>query len=156
MRTQSRFRASVRQSLPLPLATLLVLSAFACSSAGPRIIEVASRVRLQDIDIVDQRLFVEDPASGLTYLPHDLPAGAQRQEFYVRWMPSTADSVRFEYRQVDKPNAIGRQTYTPHSNNATLFVIGGEEFRSGGPVSAWRVSLWNGGQLLAEKKSALW
>ena len=37
-----------------------------------------------------------------------------------------------------------------------VFEVRGDDFVNGGPVSAWRVSLWSGDRLLAERKSALW
>ncbi len=136
------------------IALLPLLIALGCAS--PRVVEVSSRTRLQDIDAADQYLFVRDQASRATYQPQDLPADAQRQEFFVRWTSATAGLVKFEYRQVDKPNTVREQTYTPHGDQAKVFGVRGEEFRAGGPVSAWRVTLWNGDQLLAEKRSALW
>jgi hypothetical protein len=51
---------------------------------------------------------------------------------------------------------IFTKTYLPHGDMAHLFQVRGEEFRSGGSVSAWRVTLWNGDQLVATKKSVLW
>jgi hypothetical protein len=160
---------------------LFVLALLGCSTT-PRVLEVSSRKRLQDVDIVDHRLFTHDQASRLRYKPTDLSADAQREEFYVRWTKfpsprlrgsrvretplsfaakgqgegSSINIVKFEYRQVNKPNTVLEQTYTPHGDRATVFAVRGEDFHSGGPVSAWRVSLWQDDQLLAERKSTLW
>ena len=153
----------LRSLLPSPfvLAASLLL---ALGCASPRVVEVTSRTRLQDIDVVDQYIFLHDRASRIHYEPKYLPADVQRQEFFVRWAPAptsrsgpaTVGLVKFEYRQVDKPNTLREQTYVPQGDCAKVFEVRGEEFRAGGPVSAWRVSLWNGESLLAEKKSALW
>jgi hypothetical protein len=35
-------------------------------------------------------------------------------------------------------------------------TLGGDAFKDFGSVVAWRVTLWNGGQLLGEQKSFLW
>jgi hypothetical protein len=235
---------------------LFLLPALGCAT-GPRVLEVSSRTRLQDIDAADKPLFEHDQASRIKYQPRDLPAGEQRQDFYVRWRPgprtvgthavvgprlpafggargdqgcraawcgraalprgldagftTTVDAqqrvptndrsritlVKFEYRQVDKPGVVKEQTYAPQDNGvptttadarqrvptttvdtrqriptttvdarqrvptttavtANVFSIRGEDFRAGGLVSAWRVSLWDGDTLLAEKKSVLW
>jgi hypothetical protein len=40
-----------------------------------------------------------------------------------------------------------------HWNSLTL---GGDDYKKFGEVSAWRVTLWNGDQLVAEQKSFLW
>ena len=133
----------------------------ACSTT-PRVLEVTSRTRLQNIDMAEKDYFIEDQASSIRYLPHDLNIDEQREEFYVRWRPAPRSGpgsislVKFEYRQIGKPNVVGEQTYVPHRDTANVFQVRGEEFRSGGSVSAWRVSLWDGDQLVAEKKSFLW
>ena len=156
--------ASLPPSLPrrtgvssVCFAVLLTLLTMACSTTTPRVLEVASRTRLQDIGPDDKnQFFGEDQASRFKYEPQDLSVEAQREEFLVRWTPRTISQVKFEYRQVAKPAAIFDKTYATHGDSAKIFEIRGEEFRSGGTVSAWRVTLWNGDQLVAEKKSVLW
>lgn len=167
------------------LYAFLAFSALGCST--PRVLEVSSHTRLQDVDVVDHELFTHDRASRLRYEPRDLPAEKQRQEFYVRWRGTGIDLVKFEYRQVDVPNTVKEQTLVLVSRRSALpgatgqplrgreaaptelrtvnrelgtvshvFEVRGEEFHSGGRVSAWRVSLWSGDTLLAERKSTLW
>ena len=140
----------------------LAIFAIGCATSTPRVLEVSSRTRLRNIDPADEELFTNDRASRIRFEPRDLSIDEQREEFYVRWQPaptSTSGSVslvKFEYRQIAKPTVVSEQTYVPQRNASTLFKVHGEEFRSGGSVSAWRVSLWNGDQLVAEKKSFLW
>ena len=38
----------------------------------------------------------------------------------------------------------------------TEIPLAGEDYKNFGAVVAWRVTLWNGGQLLGEQKSFLW
>lgn len=136
----------------------------ACSTTGPRVLEVTNRTRLQDVDFADRQYFIEDRASLIRYQPQDLSIDNQREEFYVRWTPGpisrsgskTISLVKFEYRQVARPGEVFEETYVPHGNARNLFVVRGEQFRSGGVVSAWRVSLWRGDQVVAEEKSVLW
>jgi hypothetical protein len=136
----------------------------ACSTTTPRVLEVTSRTRLRDIDRIDEDLFANDRASRIRYEPRDLDIDAQREEFYVRWMSAPTSRsgsasvtlVVFEYRQVGKPNTIFEQHYAPHGESSKVFAVRGEDFRSGGSVSAWRVSLWDGDQLVAERKSSQW
>ncbi len=99
---------------------------------------------------------MHDPASRIRYRPRDLPADQQREEFYVHWRGADVDLVKFEYRQVDVPGTVKEQTFKPADPRWHVFEIRGDDFHTGGPVSAWRVSLWTGDQLLAERKSALW
>ncbi|HTS19247.1 MAG TPA: hypothetical protein VMP11_16845 [Verrucomicrobiae bacterium] len=140
---------------PHRICVLFLLLA-SCSTTGPRVLEVTSRTRLQDVEFVDRQYFIDDQASLIRYEPQDLSVEDQREEFYVRWTPRTVDLVKFEYRQLAKPDEVFVQTYTPHGDTRKLFQVRGEAFRSGGLVSAWRVSLWNRDQLLAEKQSVLW
>ena len=144
-------------SFPLCCLSVLLLFTIACSTTAPRVLEVTSRTHLQDLDPEDvKQFFGYDEASRFTYVPQDLSAEAQREEFFVRWRPASISLVKFEYRQVSKPAAIFEKTYAPHGDMVKLFEVRGEDFRSGGTVSAWRVTLWNGDQLVAEKKSFLW
>ena len=48
---------------------------------------------------------------------------------------------------------VGASGATSRWNSLTL---GGEDYKKFGEVSAWRVTLWNGDQLVAEQKSFLW
>src|SRR4029077_731090 len=128
----------------------------ACSTSGPRVLEVTSRTRLRDVGIADREYFIEDRASLIRYQPQDLSIDDQREEFYVRWTPRTVSLVKFEYRQVGKPGEVFEETYAPHRDARKLFEVRGEQFRSGGVVSAWRVSLWDGDKVVAEEKSVLW
>jgi hypothetical protein len=138
--------------------TALAVFAGACSTTGPRVLEVTGRIRLHDVEPIDQEGFLYERASRIRYEAHDLAPDAQREEFYVHWRftsTSTVNVVKFEYRQVARPNTVLEQTYVPHQDTSKTFAVRGEEFRSGGAVSAWRVSLWNDDQLLAEKKTVL-
>src|ERR1017187_7254666 len=150
----SNWRATLRRGRLTSFALLLTT---ACSTTTPRVLEVSSRTRLQDVGPAEEKAFFGyDDASRFKYEPQDLSAEAQREEFLVRWTPRTISLVKFEYRQVAKPATIFAKTYEPHGDAAKLFEVRGEEFRSGGTVSAWRVTLWNGDQIVAEKKSVLW
>jgi hypothetical protein len=151
---------------PLQLVLTLLLLTLACSTTTPRVLEVSSWTHLKDIDAVDEELFAYDQASRIQYQTHDLDINDQREEFYVRWSapptsgsgsgPASVDQVKFEYRQMGKPNTIFEQDFVPHGESSKVFAVRGEDFRSGGSVTAWRVSLWDGDQLVAEKKSFLW
>lgn len=147
--------ASARASGALPYALLCLLTA--CSAyTGPRVLEVTNRTRLQDVDFADRNYFIEDRASLIRYQPRDLSIDDQCEEFYVRWTPRHVSLVKFEYRQVAKPGEVFEETYVPHGDERNLFQVRGEQFRSGGSVSAWRVSLWDGNKVVAEQKSVLW
>ena len=156
-RRRCRLRQRVRVRVLLGSVSVALLLTAACSTTTPRVLEVSSRTRLQDFGPAEAREYYGyDDASRFRYEPQDLSVEDQREEFYVRWAPASISLVKFEYRQVAKPATIFEKTYTPHGDMAKLFEVRGEDFRAGGSVSAWRVTLWNGDQLVAEKKSFLW
>jgi hypothetical protein len=69
--------------------------------------------------------------------------------------------LRAELRGVGE-HAMPRQTVletevTPaFFRSWTSLTLGGDELKNIGALVAWRVTLWNGGQLLGEQKSFLW
>lgn len=159
----SRLSSLPRSALRTGWLVAILTLTFGCSTT-PRVLDVSSRTCLQDVGVDDRDLFVNDEASRIEYTPQDLSIDEQREEFYVHWRPAPTPRsgpasitlVKFEYRQVARPNTVFEQTYVPHGDTSKVFAVRGEEFRSGGSVSAWRVSLWNGNRLVAEKKSFLW
>jgi hypothetical protein len=86
----------------------------------------------------------------------DYPTAEQREEFYVVWTGANISLVKFEYRQVNAPNELFAKSYVPTARRFNVFTIGGNEFKKGGKVSAWRVTLWQDNKIIAEQKSALW
>lgn len=126
-------------------------------ATGPRITAVWHEHRFHQVGPFDRNYFVTDRASGLPVANPPLPPTDQGEYFWVQWTPPTIDSVTLEYRQINVPNKITCQTFTPaRRQQSTTFAVTGDHFRDGGPVSAWRVRLYRGDQLLTEKQSALW
>jgi hypothetical protein len=137
------------------LLTLTMIALSGCATR-PRIVEVSSTTRRNMVERIDEDIFLHDPASKMHVANAVLPVNEQREEFFVRWRPRTIDEVRFEYRQVNVPEKIILQSFKTSDEAAHVFAVRGEEFLNGGPVSAWRVSLWQNDQLVAERNSVLW
>jgi hypothetical protein len=136
-------------------ASLLVLAA-ACATT-PRVTAVWMNQRLQVVPAADESLFLRDNATMLQTTGKFLPASQQGQEFYVSWCGTGADLVKFEYRQVYRFDTVLSKTFVPDGRRFnTIFSVTGDEYSQGGTVSAWRVSLWHNGQMLADKQSSLW
>ena len=153
-------RSSIFALLP---AAVLAVVLCGCATTRARVVEVAATRHTETVGRADKNLFLTDGASKILFQPERLPVAEQREEFYVRWTGAQVDSVKFEYRQVNLPNKLMEQTCAPNGRHWNVFAVRGDDFVNGGPVSAWRVSLWNGtqprserGKLLAEQKSALW
>jgi hypothetical protein len=128
----------------------------ACAHHAPQVRDVVASQYTETIGKADNSLFVTDRASHLRVDPEPLPASQQREEYYVSWRGTAVSSVMFEYRQVNIPDKILVQTFTPTARRWNVFTVAGDDFHNGGPISAWRVSLWDGNRLLAERKSVLW
>ncbi len=150
------FRRFTLHALHSTLFTLLFAALAGCATTRARVVEVTAAKHTETVGRADKDLFLTDRASRILFQSERLPVAEQREEFYVRWTGAQVDSVKFEYRQVNLPNKLMEQTCAPNGRHWNVFAVCGDDFVNGGPVSAWRVSLWNGTQFLAEKKSALW
>jgi hypothetical protein len=137
------------------IACLIAIGAMGCQTR-PAITSVWSTTHRETIARADRDLFLTDRASRIRGDASSLPASKQGESFRVHWRGDNIERVEFEYRQVNRPEKISRQVFQPFRQHSTTFWILGDEFHQGGPVSAWRVSLWAGNELLAETKSALW
>jgi hypothetical protein len=84
--------------------------------------------------------------------------------FDVHWIPADGGSpagtlVLFEYRQQD-PTVVRRlevkYPFRVNERRRASFKISGEAFRQGGLVTAWRVRIMDGDNILAEEQSKSW
>ena len=151
------------RSLFALLPSLFLIPALTGCASTPRITEVSAVTRAHTVESGDHDLYLRDRITQFHFDAASLPAEQQRQEFLVRWTGQSVTLVKFEYRQVKHPNTIHEQTYDParpaqrgDGRRWTIFQVAGDAYATGGSVSAWRVSLWNNDQFLAEKKSVLW
>lgn len=142
--------------MQLIISLCLLVGLCACQTATPRVGAVWVAQRTQVVRAGDEDLFLADRASLTRTEGVFLPPAQQGEEYYVTWAGSGVELVKFEYRQVGRPDQIAVQQFTPAKTRSHVFPVVGAEHRDGGAVSAWRVSLWQGEKLLAEKKSSLW
>lgn len=113
------------------LAACAVLLTQACASSSPRVLEVS-------------RTFPKGKS-------------VQAERIFARWSsPTPIEQVTLEYRQANRPAAVMEVSVTPEQRNWAIFEIPATQLRADGPVSAWRVSIWDHEQRLAEKHSAVW
>ena len=81
--------------------------------------------------------------------------------YHVRWHGLGGRKpvkILFEYRQARTGARILRyEAIAPASSEGDRQIrIWGEDFRDNGRVSAWRVSLYEGSEVVAQKQSFLW
>ena len=138
------------------LSLSVTVGVVSCAPRATRVADVWVTTRTDVIGAADRDMFATERASRLRAERSQLPSNEQRQEFLVSWRGTEAQFVKFEYRQVNVPDKVLVQTSPAGVHHSHLFAVRGDDFHNGGPVSAWRVSLWNAERLLAEKKSLLW
>jgi hypothetical protein len=137
----------------LPVIVMIILTG--CAGTA-RIGNVWSSKRTDTMSDADRDLFLSDRASRLRFQAKSLPADEQREEFLVTWRGAGARVVKFEYRQANVPDTVVMLTAPAIGQRRYLFEVRGDDYRNGGPVTAWRASLWDGDRVLDERKSALW
>jgi len=95
----------------------------------------------------------------------------------LRKNPSDRTALRFDVQwksrepapltlRVELRGAVGKASTTAKLEEPAIFhglfskwssvTIKGDEYKKFGELTAWRATLWNGGQLVAEQKSFLW
>ena len=94
------------------------------------------------------------------------PARCSGLKFVVQWKAraASADSLklRVEMRGIAEGSQPRRATVEMPVHQRSWFghwsslVFKGEDYKAFGEVTAWRVTLWDGNQLLGEQKSFLW
>jgi hypothetical protein len=144
------------RSLILITAVAALLGA-GCASPSPRVTEVSARYLRSNknpaADVVYQR--GESKMNG--GMVGQSARNAAGEEFLIRWTSPLVRSIKFDYRQVNRPDKELQASAVATNSNWHVFTIAGDDFKEGGPVSAWRVSLLDEtGECLATKQSVMW
>ena len=92
------------------------------------------------------------------------PEQRSGMRFDIHWKAkgATQPKLRVELRGVPKEKSVGQrvleQTVKPKGWFGTwsALTLTGAEYKEVGEVTAWRVTLWDGEQMLGEQKSFLW
>ncbi len=127
-----------------------------------------SKVKIYRLD-PSARIKVADPSirferqhylyGAITHAEQMDRAGIYYQVFWKATDRSQPATVRFEYRQRDtglKTKVKEVQVSDIRNSNVTDFQVTGEEFRTDGPVTAWRVTVVRGKEQLVAYDSFLW
>ena len=143
--------------------SLCLMAAFASDAATGRVIKVlphlldaqgrhATSPSLYDRDAYQARLRAN-------------PAEQSGIRYDVQWKAKATTGtvkLRLELRGPAKDGVTGEKTIETEAKPGwggrrwSGVVLTGEEFKKFGGITAWRVTLWDGDQLLGEQKSFLW
>ncbi len=164
----SRFCTSLLRALA---CAALVLFSMASCSFGPPVADTGGKIwKVKYYHLANMApIPAADPSIPFErdYHLYGAITGAQRlfrQGNYYAIMWKVTDrtqpvKVRFEYRQQgtglavkSKEQEVSKFDHT----NVTRFQVIGNDYANFGPVTAWRVTVVRGKQVLAESKSYLW
>ncbi len=154
----------MRQSLFWLSLVVLLLVAETAHAASGRVIKVLPHyLDLKGHHTLSPGLYERD-----AYQAHLRQHPEQRSgiRFDVQWRTSGAVweplQVRVELRGIahgDLPKQLVLEEPVEPGGWLSRWVgitLSGDDYKDFGEVTAWRVSLWEGGQLLGEQKSFLW
>lgn len=153
----------MRQAFRLIVPLFLLLTAVASQAASGRVVKVLPHfLDLQGRHSVSPSLYDRD-AYQAELRAH--PEKRSGMRFDILWRgrgePKQKARLRVELRGTARGNIPSEKTIetevtlTGISKWAAI-KIDGEEYKKFGEVTAWRVTLWEGDQLLGEQKSFLW
>jgi len=142
---------------------LLLVAATPADAASGKVVKVLPHhLDAQGRHTLSPSLFDRDAYQAYLRQNPQLRAG---QRFDICWRArakNPALTLRVELRGASSVRAPREHTLTTPvkpSRGLTRWTgleIQGEEFRALGEITAWRVTLWDGDQLLGEQKSLLW
>ena len=149
------------------LMILLLLGSLSVASAVDTIAGSVVKVLplfldLKGHDAVSPSLFDRD--SYQFYLrQHTNEVSAVR--FDVLWKATKAKDLKLKLRAelrgvgaggLPKQTILEQEVVPKFFRSWTSLTLGGDDYKNFGEVVAWRVTLWNGEQLIGEQKSFLW
>jgi hypothetical protein len=143
------------------LLLLAVLSAFPARGATDKIIKVLPQyLDLQGRNSISPSLYDRDAYQArLRRHPEDCSG----MQFQVHWKAKSSSELKMKLEvrgsKDGQSTAESLQASVKHVggfNKWTPLILKGEQFDKLGEVIAWRVSLWDADNLLAEQRSFLW
>jgi hypothetical protein len=153
----------VRRLVPTFILTLLVSGAISVSAATGKVVKVLPHLLdLKGRQSLSPSLYDRDAYQARLRQTPELCSGMQ---FDILWRGRSATreqaTLRLELRGTAKGDVPTQKTIetvvtitgTGHWERVRL---DGDAYKQFGEVTAWRVTLWNGDQLLGEQKSFLW
>jgi hypothetical protein len=163
LETLTRYRSFVRRVFQLVVPLFLLLAATAAPAASGRVMKVLPHfLDLQGRHSVSPSLYDRDAYQAELRAHPEKRSGIR---FDILWrgrgLPKQKAKLRVELRgsaQGDLPSekTIESEVTLTGISKWAAVRLEGEEYKKLGEVTSWRVTLWDGDQLLGEQKSFLW
>ena len=142
---------------------ILCLCAFLLVSCGSREILTVRQFHLRKAKVPTGNEYVRAEANMRLYGAISAKEREARrgQHYTIRWRDLSGESpvkVVMEYRQASTGSRVKRlqQTFPASRTGKTEFKITGPAYLKKGRVIAWRISLYEGEEKVAMKRSYLW
>jgi hypothetical protein len=155
----------MRRPIAAFLSIIFLAATLSASAATGRVVKVLPQyLDLKGRHTLSPSLYDRDAYQAMLRQHPELRSALR---FEVLWR-GKADGgatlkLRAELRGTAKGNLPSRTTLatdvkvrTVSAGHWTSLTLGGEDYAKFGEVTAWRVTLWDGDQLVAEQKSFLW
>jgi hypothetical protein len=160
-KAQSGYSWAVNPIRVLLFVLLLALPAAAAEPASAKIIKVLPQyLDLQGQISTAPSLYSRDAYQAML---RDSPKQRSGIRFMVQWKASEVSQLvmRVELRGAgtNAPTTTQLETTVKHTgwfSTWSEIALKGEPYKAFGEMLAWRVTLWDGNQVLAEQKSFLW
>jgi hypothetical protein len=146
--------------LAIGAACLAIMPASSLAASGKVIKVLPQFLDAQGRHTLSPSLYERDAYQAHLRKHPELRSGLR---FAIQWRAKGATNLklRVELRGMRENKVQTRTLETPVERKAALeqwamLVLSGDDYKQFGELSAWRATLWDGDQLLAEQKSFMW
>lgn len=153
----------MRRLCQIILSILFLAATFSAAAASGKVLKVLPHfLDLQGRHSLSPSLFERDAYQARLRLSPELCSGVR---FDILWRGRSATNematLRVELRgnaKGDLPSQTSLETQVRITGTGhwAKLQLDGEHYKKFGEITAWRVTLWSGDQLLGEQKSFLW
>lgn len=151
-----------RPNLVLLLALLLATGLSATATTGKVMKVLPHFLDLKGRHALSPSLYERDAYQSQLRQHPEQRSGVR---FDVHWRARTKTATTLKLKveirgiaqgSLPSEKVLAQDVRTGAGSRWTAFTLAGEDYKAIGEVTAWRVSLWEGDELVAEQKSFLW
>ena len=153
----------MRRSLISGLQVFLLMTTFTAAAATGRVVKVLPHyLDLKGRHALSPSLYERDAYQAQLRRHPEQRSGMRFDILWrVRTSASTSIKLKLEMRGIAKGNlpsekVLEKEVKSGVGGRWTTIKLSSDDYKSLGEVTAWRVSLWEGDQLIGEQKSFLW